>query len=210
MQQDHEYAVLGGINRARVGRYIFAAAAALSTVLLAALASLNVLLQRLGWPEVPSGLASLLAVATLYLALYWLFNRFAWRVPFVSNLLRVPDIAGIWRCEGKALNPDTSLKQYWEAKITIVQTFDKIRLRLQSPQSGSNSLAAALHWDDIDGYKLLYHYRNDPRIGEAELQPHHGFAEIVFSKDRKTASGEYFNGRGRMTFGTMQLTRETP
>jgi hypothetical protein len=34
-----------------------------------------------------------------------------------------------------------------------------------------------------------------------------GFSELVFSKDLVSAEGEYFNGHGRYTFGTMHLTR---
>jgi len=59
----------------------------------------------------------------------------------------------------------------------------------------------------IEFWRILYNYRNDPRIGETELKNHSGFAELIFSKDRTSAEGEYFNGHGRSTFGTMKLER---
>ncbi|NTZ32437.1 hypothetical protein G7Z95_06000 [Citrobacter freundii] len=34
-----------------------------------------------------------------------------------------------------------------------------------------------------------------------------GFAELIFDKSLTTADGEYFNGRGRNTFGTMKLRK---
>ena len=43
------------------------------------------------------------------------------------------------------------------------------------------------------------------RVGE--LKSHRGFAEIVFNKSLDAGEGEYFNGHGRYTFGTMKLKR---
>jgi len=53
----------------------------------------------------------------------------------------------------------------------------------------------------------MYHYKNQPRLNAPELSAHHGFAELTFLADGRTASGEYFNGRGRNSFGTMTLRR---
>jgi len=61
--------------------------------------------------------------------------------------------------------------------------------------------------DQADGFRLLYNYKNDPNIDEPDLAAHRGSAELVFSADLLTAKGEYFNGHGRYTFGTMKLTR---
>ena len=91
--------------------------------------------------------------------------------------------------------------------MRITQSWDKIRVRLTTKQSGSGSIAASLSYDEITGYRLLYNYQNDPNIDEPELAPHRGFADLTFSHDLKTAKGEYFNGHGRFTFGTMELTR---
>lgn len=208
MDDQHEYAVLGGFNRAKVGRYIFAAAAALSSLIVFVLLSFVVILKKYGLATgLPPIVMSFVSAGAVYAALYWLFNRHGWRLPVVSKFLRVPDLSGQWICEGQTLNPDKSLGNQWQGEVTIRQSWDKIRVRLKTAQSGSNSVAAALHWDEIDGYKLLYHYRNEPKIGEVELRPHHGFAELTFSKDGKSASGEYFNGIGRFTFGTLDLKR---
>lgn len=54
----------------------------------------------------------------------------------------------------------------------------------------------------------MYRYRNDPKINEAELGAHVGFAELLFAKDLKSAEGDYFNNKGRYTFGTMRIRRE--
>jgi hypothetical protein len=63
-------------------------------------------------------------------------------------------------------------------------------------------------YDSADGYRLLYNYRNEPRIEEPDLKGHVGFADLVFDKNLRTAEGPYFNGHGRFTFGTIKLTRQ--
>ncbi|WP_424620122.1 hypothetical protein [Bradyrhizobium sp.] len=50
------------------------------------------------------------------------------------------------------------------------QSWDKIRLRLVAKSSSSDSVAAAITYDSIDGYHLLYHYRNTPSITSVGLQ----------------------------------------
>jgi hypothetical protein len=209
IHDEHEYAVLGGFNRSRLGRYIFAASAALSSAVVFWLVTVAAILQKYGWSGgLPPIILSLASVGSIYVCLYWAFNRFAWRLPFVSSFLRVPNLEGRWRCEGQTLNSDKTPSYRWTGEITIIQSWDKIRVRLKTAQSTSNSVAAALEWDKIDGYKLLYHFRNEPNVDQPDLNAHHGFAEIIFSKDRQKAQGEYFNGRGRFTFGLMELTRE--
>jgi predicted pore-forming effector associated with SMODS systems len=205
---EHEYALLGGINRARVGRYLSLLAATVSASIVFLLLAAVDLAHRLGIPNnLPPAVLSLAGASAVFGALYWLFDRFAWKWPHLSALIRVPDLSGKWRCDGQTINADGSDGYKWHGTITIVQSWDKIRVRLATDQSGSNSITAALIYDEADGYRLLYNYRNDPRIGETQLKSHLGFADLVFSKDRTSADGEYFNGHGRFTFGTMKLKR---
>jgi hypothetical protein len=206
--QEHEYALLGGMNRAKVGRYLSVLAATVSAAIVFVLLSAVNLAQRFGLSATltPSVL-SLVGAGAVFGVLYGLFDRYVWRWPYLERLLKVPCLSGDWACKGQTLKPDGTPSYAWDGTMTIVQSWDKLRVRLKTKQSGSNSIAAALIWDEADGYRLLYNYRNDPRIGETELKSHLGFAELTFAKDRKSAEGEYFNGHGRFTFGTMHLTR---
>jgi hypothetical protein len=206
--QEHEYSLLGGINRAKIGRYLSVLAATISAAIVFVLLSAVDLAKRYNIPvNLTPSILSLVGAGAVFAALYWIFDRYAWRWPYLSELLKVPDLSGDWRCEGQTLREDGSLRFAWEGVVTILQSWDKLRVRLKTEQSGSNSIAAALLCDEADGHRLLYHYRNDPRIGETELTSHRGFAELTFAKDRQSAEGEYFNGHGRFTFGTMHLTR---
>ncbi len=200
--QEHEYALLGGVNRSQIGRYLDLAAASVSAAIVFILLTAVDFAKRFGIPaNLPPVVLSLVGATSVFAALYWLLDRYAWKWPHLGRLLKVPDLSGDWHCDGQTINPDKSPGHIWEAKITIIQSWDRIRVRLATKQSGSNSVAAALLCDEVDGYRLLYHYKNDPNIGERELTSHRGFAELVFSKDRMSGRGEYFNGHGRYTFG---------
>jgi len=205
---EHEYALLGGINRAKVGRYLSVLAASVSAGIVFVLLAVVDLAHRLGIPNnLPPSVLSLLGAGAVFGVLYWLFDRFAWNWPYLSSLIRVPDLSGKWLCDGRTINVDGSNGYEWHGTVTIVQSWDKIRVRLATGQSSSNSITAALISDEADGYRLLYNYRNDPKIGETHLKSHLGFADLVFAEDRTSAEGEYFNGHGRFTFGTMKLKR---
>lgn len=206
--QEHEYSVMGGANRANVGRLLSFAASAISGALVFTLLSAVDLAKRFGWNvNVPPTLLSLLGAGAVFGFLYWVLNKWAWKWPGIGLALKVPDISGTWDCIGKTLNTDGSTKYDWQAEVTIVQSWDKLRIRLATKTSGSSSISAALAHDSIDGFVLLYHYRNDPRADAVGLASHTGCSVMTIAKDLKSATGDYFNGRGRVTFGTMNWTK---
>lgn len=206
---NHEYALLGGLNRAKVGRYLGTMAASVSAFIVFIMLSFSDIAKSLGLPtNLTPSLMSLIGAGAVFGVLYWIFNRYAWRWPLLNLAVKVPNLSGDWNCEGSTCNTDGSSSYQWNATVTIYQSWDKIRVKLKAEQSGSDSIAAALVCDDDDGYRLFYNYRNNPRIDAVELKPHIGFGDIIFSKDLKTAEGEYFNGHGRTTFGTMRLIRK--
>jgi hypothetical protein len=205
---EHEYSVLGGVNRAAIGRYLSIAASLIASGLGAFVVYLVDLARRFGVADhIPGLVIWPLTAGLIYSVLYWWFESRTWKQPKLAGLLKVPDLAGTWRCDGRAVNADGSDGIEWKGEVTIVQSWDKLRVRLKTAQSGSNSIAAALISDPVDGFRLLYNYKNDPNIDQPDLAAHRGSAELVFAEDLKTASGEYFNGHGRFTFGTMKLTR---
>jgi hypothetical protein len=206
--QEHEYALLDGVNRAKVGRYLAILSGLISGAIVYVLLAIVDVAKRVGLPvNVPPTLFSLVSAGAVFAVLYWALDRYAWRWSRLAQLLRVPDLSGQWDCEGESLNQDGTVAYQWKGLVTIVQSWDKIRVRLKTQQSGSNSISAALICDKADGYVLIYHYRNDPKVGQPELNSHRGFAELTFSNDRQSAAGDYFNGAGRSTFGRMKLSK---
>jgi hypothetical protein len=206
---DHEYTLVGGLTRVKVGRYLSVIAAAVSAAIVFVLLSAVHVIQALGLPVIATpSVLSLVGAGAVFGVLYWIFNQYAWRWPLLSIVVKVPNLAGEWKCAGKTFNLDGSPLYEWKGTISIYQRWDKIRVKLKTDQSASDSIAAALVCDDDDGYRLLYNYRNQPAIGETDLTAHHGFCDLIFSKDLKSAAGEYFNGHGRNTFGEMRLARK--
>lgn len=55
------------------------------------------------------------------------------------------------------------------------------------------------------GFRLIYSYQIEPRVGEPELGPYIGHCELVFDPEIETAAGDYFNSGGRTTFGQMEI-----
>jgi hypothetical protein len=207
--QDHEYALVGGVNRAKIGRYLALTSSVVSAGIVFLLLSAVDFANRYGIPvNLPPVVLSAVGASSVFFALYWIFDRFLWRSPGLGLILKVPNLSGEWQCDGQTLNPDKTPGFAWNATIKIWQSWDKIRLRLVTKSSSSDSVAAAITYDSIDGYHLLYHYRNTPSITSVGLAAHRGFAELNFTQDLRAASGEYFNGSGRFTFGTMTLKRK--
>lgn len=206
--QEHEYSVMGGANRASVGRLLSFTASAVSAALVFSLLTAVDLAQRLGLNvNVPPTLLSLLGAGAVFGALYAVLNKWAWKWPGIGLALKVPDVSGTWDCVGRTLGSDGTTRYEWAAEVTIVQSWDKLRIRLATSTSGSSSISAALAHDSVDGFVLLYHYRNDPKAGSVGLAAHAGCAVMTIAKDVQSAVGDYFNGRGRMTFGTMHWTK---
>lgn len=203
---DHEYSVLGGLNRATIGRGLTMAASAIAAGIGAAVAFFSDWARSHGYVE-QNLILWPLSAGVIYGVLYWFFEKIAWRFEVLSGLLKVPNLGGKWSCDGESTDPKDGQVRHWKGEITIVQSWDKLRIRLNTSQSGSSSTTAALVYEPSEGFRLLYNYKNDPRIGEDDLRSHRGAADFLFSPDLKSAKGEYFTGYGRGNFGKMTLTR---
>jgi len=205
---EHEYTLLGGVSRLKIGRYLALISASVSGFIVFILLSSVDLAQQLGIAaSIPPSILSFVGAGTVFTALSWILNRHAWRWKFINGFLQIPDLAGSWSCTGTTIATNTNPSFDWEGEIVIVQTWDKIRVRLKTATSASNSRSAALIKDEADGWRLFYSYRNEPNISQQNLAAHRGFSEILFEPDLQTGTGEYFNGHGRYTFGTISLER---
>jgi hypothetical protein len=204
--QAHEYSIVGH-NRASIGRYLGALAALVASLVAAATISLVQVLNNYGFPAWTHKIVMVsLTGGIAYTAAHWLFNRFGWR--FLSFFSQVPHIGGSWICSGRTINMDGETQFEWSAKITISQNWEKIRVRSETSTSASNSVSAALIPEPDGCWMLMYSYRNEPCVGEPELRPHVGYCELRFDKELNSADGDYFNAKGRGSFGRMSLKKE--
>lgn len=204
----HEYSLLNGVNRALVGRYIGTVSAAVSSLIVFLLLSLVDVAEKFGLPlSIPPTILSLVGAGAVFAVLYWVFDSYIWRWSPIGALLKIPNLSGSWECRGKSLDETGGVKLEWVGSVVILQSWDRISVRVNTDNSYSLSIIAALQYDKAEGYQLIYNYRNYPKIHRPELRGHLGFANVKFALDQQTARGEYFNGNGRFTFGTMEWER---
>lgn len=153
---------------------------------------------------------SFIGAGAIYLVLYRLFDKFVWRKPLLSRVLRVPNLEGKWECDGISFVDEDGVRveRPWSGTVTISQSWDRLRIRLATAQSSSHSVVGAIRADEDGDFRLFYNYANDPKGDQLkELKAHAGFCDMRISADQKSAEGEYFNARGRVTFGSMQWRR---
>lgn len=201
----HEYSVVGH-SRVDMGRYLGIIAGVFSSLLALAVAALITLAKTEGLTL--SSKIILPATSTVFYAIgYFVFDRYAWKWSWIQKIFNIPCLSGNWVCSGKTINELGAVVYNWDAKITIVQHWEKISVQIQTAQSRSYSVAASIIKNDNAGPILMYSYRNEPRGGEPELQAHFGYSEWHFSSDLKTATANYVNGGGRRTSGIMDITK---
>ncbi|WP_139671548.1 hypothetical protein [Pseudomonas sp. F16(2018)] len=203
--QDHEYSVIGH-RRSTVGRYLGMLATIVVSFLPAVGFGLSELMAELGMPEWGKYFVVIPITASLtYTGLHWFFNKYGWRP--LSFIAQVPNISGDWNCVGQTLNDDGSVAHDWVAELSISQSWEKIRVRLETKSSISHSVSVALIPEPDGCWMLMYSYINKPKVGNGHLDAHQGYCEMRVVKNLKTAKGEYFTAKGRGTAGTMTFTR---
>jgi hypothetical protein len=155
--------------------------------------------------KIPPTIFSFAGAGVIYSAIYFVFNNYIWRLPAISTWMKIPCVAGEWECRGKTAEERGG--HDWVGIVTITQRWDRIFIRLRTDRSRSDSVSAALICEPGGTYRVLYHYKNDPRKFEVGLSTHHGFSDMAFEQGGAKAEGIYFNGWGRQTFGVMNWTR---
>lgn len=163
--------------------------------------------------EVSTGWSSAPVVAVpvfgLFAGLYFLFDKYLWKISWFRKVLLVPDLNGKWRCNGHTNLKNAEQVDYdWNATVSITQSWSKILIHLNTSQSESKSISASIYHEAGVGYRLLYQYNNKPNANELDLNNHSGSAELLFTEDTVSASGSYYTDRHRTTVGTMILERE--
>ena len=155
------------------------------------------------WLDAPS-------VVGFYELFHWSYDKRLWKNIVLRRLrlANTPDLNGNWKGYLTSSYEKNAVKHDVVAKIT--QTWTKLAVVVNTPTSKSRSVVAALSIEESGGAILSYEYINEPQ-GSAKptMEMHRGFASLSVSEKAQTLNGDYFNGRGRQTFGIVHLQRNS-
>jgi hypothetical protein len=157
------------------------------------------------------GVASII-VYTVFTKWLWDWHPVRW-----IGLTKVPNLNGTW--EGHlhtsydgAEGSESAAQDYdeltpMEATITIAQTWDKILISLDGPESGSESVGATLlvngRWPT-----LTYNYENSGKDHHNGLNHHYGTTMLEYNPEDETLDGMYYTGPNRENTGRLEFNRE--
>lgn len=141
---------------------------------------------------------------------YWLFDRFIWKWNWIHRLqiTRIPDLSGVWHGQVNPAETDasTGLETKTAITITIQQTWTSLLVAGQTKLSKSRSISGSLV--TADECSASYEYVNEPApSAPSTMHMHRGTAILYIDKTGTKLNGEYYSGRDRQNFGTIQLTR---
>ena len=183
-------------ERGRVTVALFAVSILLVWLMDVALGAANFAPQW--WLSVPS-------FGGFYAVLYWLFDNHVWRWRLwrATGLLKVPDLNGNWAGNVESSYGNGSIH---EVTISIIQRWSKLLVRFETGHSQSHSISSTLKVADVANPELSYLYINQPKASApGTMSIHRGTATLELKGD--VLEGDYYTGRGRMTFGSIRLTR---
>ena len=147
-----------------------------------------------------------IGAGSIYGLTYLAFNNWIWKFRTISRLFGLPNLEGKWVCMGNTVGGLHTGS--WDGELTISQTWDKIRVYLVTTNSKSKSVSASIIKEPGIGYILMYSYKNDVDIAAGDLHSHVGYCEIALDDKLEFGRGEYFNSKGRVSFGVMEIRRK--
>lgn len=165
-----------------------------------------------------------LAIGSISTLLYAAFTRKLWKWDILHryNVVAIPNLNGTWTgylytSRDETVIPDSQIvtdgTQYddltkLKTEITIEQTWDKILVTLNGPESPSRSEAATILVNDKAWPTLTYNYWNEGSMTNDDLDPHYGTAVLEYYEDEEKLQGKYYNRPNqRGTHGVLELYR---
>lgn len=106
-----------------------------------------------------------------------LFDRWAWKLqPLQGWFVKRPVLVGDWNLKIESLWVDTQTKstpEPIEAKATIRQTYTKLHLHIETPESSGDFVASRIITKEDGTYQVTGIYRNQPRISKQDSSRTH-------------------------------------
>lgn len=154
------------------------------------------------------------SVPLIVVAIFAIFDRWAWRWWFIPKVVQRPLLHGTWHGHlTSTWNPEGQPgTTSYEAFLVVTQTFTSVQVALMTQESKSRSVIADIVRNASDDFSIFYHYGNTPRLEVRGGSPIHmgGVSFEVFDVRPKKLEGEYWTSRnsgGSMTFDRMSDRR---
>jgi SMODS-associating 2TM, beta-strand rich effector domain len=141
------------------------------------------------------------AVVGILVLLLAAFDLWAWRLRFLQGwFVPRPDIRGTWSVELRSDWKDPTTNAVIApiaAYLVVRQTFSALSLRMLTPESSSELLAAEISKAADGTYRLAGVYRNEPKLAVRDRSPiHYGAITLEIQGDPvKDLAGHYWTDR---------------
>lgn len=144
------------------------------------------------------------AVMGFYGIYFKLFDNIFWKSLAKIGLIQTPNFNGAW--DGHFLSSYDGHTTEKSAIIEVKQSWTKMCILFRNGTSRSRSITSSIITTNSEGYVLSYEYQNEPNYNSVStMQIHRGFTRLTLSSDKKELEGEYYTGRGRLNYGTMNF-----
>ena len=153
------------------------------------------------WIENPS-------VLYFYGLLFYVFDKWIWKSFNKIRLIKTPNLIGQWKGYIKTSFDKHSSEV--KATLNIFQTWTRIQIILITEHSQSHSETTSIVIDAPGGKYLSYQYINEPKTQAVKtMSIHRGTVRLLFNEKENTLIGEYYSGRDRQNFGSLEFKRIT-
>lgn len=137
--------------------------------------------------------------------LYFVFERWLWRLKQLQKLLGVPDLNGVWAAELRSSHDQHVLIH--KGTAIVAQTWSRLVIDFETSKSRSRSTCAAVFLERGASPEIEYGYKNEPKADATpSMNASTGFS-VLRLETPDLLVGEYFTGRGRERHGTIRLVR---
>ncbi|WP_434521082.1 hypothetical protein [Halorubrum sp. AS12] len=212
----HPYSIVGARWR-KVG-YLMFTAVLLSSFLQETLIELFAILPFFTTSLVPPGLPTF----AIFTAIFFVWDRYLWHFPLVSNFTSPPDLRGTWKGGLTSSHEQTRLGEFEmdtdeveqqtseETPIMVIdQTWSNIKVTIDFPHSESISTTASVIRDRTDPV-LRINYRNHPRGDSPDgVGIHEGTNDLRYRTHESgdILEGKYYTDENRNNHGHVEFQR---
>ncbi len=152
------------------------------------------------WVESPS-------ILFFYGVLFIVFDKWAWKIFGRIGFVKTPNLNGEWNGDLKTSFDEHSSEV--KATLKIFQDWTKIKIILITKGSSSYNETASFVIEAPEGIHLSYQYINEPKSSATKtMRIHRGTARLLFNEKENTLVGEYYSGRDRQNFGSLNFKRD--